>query len=112
MMYSSHDTMITTLLTSLLPSYEFDFVPYASSIVFEVNLGIDGQHYVRLVYNGEYIPFEGCTDIEYHGCRIRSFLELMNDRLIIADDTRVQAVCDKEPVWPEDFEYDWSSRDI
>ena len=63
MMYSAHDSQISNMLQVLVPSYNFTFIEYASSIVFEVNRSVDDGHYIKMIYNGETMPVEGCVDV-------------------------------------------------
>lgn len=62
-LYSMHDTDIGNLLYSLVPSYNFTWVPYASSIVFEVyrDHHEDKVGHVRCWYNGMQMDIDGCS---------------------------------------------------
>ena len=63
MMYSAHDSQISNMLQMLVPSYNFTFIEYASTIVFEVNRSVDDGHYIKMIYNGETMPIENCVDV-------------------------------------------------
>jgi hypothetical protein len=103
MMYSAHDTQIANILVALAPNYNFTYVPFASSIVFEVHRSTDNDAYINVVFNGEDLPIADCKNVQYHGCRVEDFFHSIGPRFIIADDERLREKCMAEPVWPDDF---------
>jgi hypothetical protein len=69
LIYSAHDTNVANIVNQIFPNFNFTFVPYASSIIFEVfkitekNALKDEKSktiYVRSIFNGQSIEIEGC----------------------------------------------------
>jgi hypothetical protein len=91
MLYSVHDINVALLLQELSPSYNFTFIPYASSIITEVFENHDNL-YVRLLFNGQVLP-TNCQNPKNNGCPIVDFYNDISTRLIINDDAEVKNQC-------------------
>ena len=103
MMYSGHDDDISNMLRVLVPQYNFTFIPYASTIVFEINRSTDNSHYIKMTYNGETMNIENCADVQNKGCNTQDFISSITNSTVIADDERLKTKCAAVPVWPADF---------
>lgn len=96
-LYSMHDTDIGNLLYSLVPSYNFSYVPYASNIIFEVYKAPqeDKTGFVRAWYNGMQMDIDGCSK---DACTIEEFTNSLRKNLVVADPASLKQQCDMKPL--------------
>lgn len=79
--FSAHDTSLAAILMTLVPEQKFTYIPpFASHILCEVYKDDDSKTFIRYLYNGKIIRFEGTDEnglIEYTAFRqfINPFLE-------------------------------------
>lgn len=59
-LYSAHDDSIGVLLGAL-QTQDYRWPPYASNLIFELWRKSDGEHYVRVLYNGVALQLPFCT---------------------------------------------------
>ncbi|KAF9198906.1 Acid phosphatase-like protein 2 [Haplosporangium sp. Z 27] len=82
--YSGHDTTISPLI-GLLDAMDQRWPPYASSLLIELWKSPAGDHYVRVIYNGEILPTKSrWCDLEW--CHLEDFISYL-DRFIVDDMT-------------------------
>ena len=76
--YSAHDTNIANNLAVYAPTFDWNGIPFASNIYFEL-YNIYGLWYVRVIYNGQKLTLSGCND--HSMCMFEPFMEHMRNNL-------------------------------
>lgn len=91
---------MANLLKVLKPDLEFDFVPYASNIVFE--LYKKGQSYtVRTFYNGRPLVFDSC--MIYENCELSRWISHIQEYFYTSA-SKIKELCFKTPTDADYFE--------
>ena len=78
----------------MLPEYDLNVIPYASTIMFEVYQQGD-KWTIKTRYNGNELAFSQCNNKTE--CTASDWMKHMNDRLVI-DKTELQQQCDAPAV--------------
>ena len=85
--YSAHDDTLTGLLGGLGLEVAKVWPPYASSFVVETwasrSSSSSGQHYVRVLFNGELQQISMCKDPSL--CTFEEFSRIIKDKFLITD---------------------------
>ncbi|KAJ3079986.1 hypothetical protein HK102_003388, partial [Quaeritorhiza haematococci] len=74
MHYSAHDSSVSAALGALMAD-DLRWPPYASSLIFELWKRHDGTPFVRIIYNGAYLPSSVC---DFSNCPLDKFLHFLD----------------------------------
>mmetsp|Transcript_6187 Transcript_6187/g.10014 ORF Transcript_6187/g.10014 Transcript_6187/m.10014 type:complete len:212 (+) Transcript_6187:627-1262(+) len=98
---SSHDTQVSNIMKQVNPGFNFTYIPYASSVYFEV-YSHDGDFFVQTVFNGEPHIVGDCG---VKMCPQEIWTNWMSNVLVMDNDALLHADCNEQPteveIWPK-----------
>jgi hypothetical protein len=94
-LYSAHDTQIGNILAVLVPEFSFEYVPYASSVFFELYQFKSKDFSVRTLYGSEVLNFPECNSKEF--CSVDEFITAMKARLMVDEEIALHKECEEGP---------------
>ena len=91
-LYSGHDDQVANILTQILPSFNYTYIPYVSNIYFEFHQQ-NGISKVMTKFNGNEMKLDGCDNTL---CDYDQFMDHMS-KVLELNPEEVQKQCAVEP---------------